>query len=52
LRGNRLNIDTAAGYDGPLTAALFDDRNRDPLMFLAAGGEVEVPQSVGAACHD
>ncbi len=52
LRSNRLNLDTAAGYDGPLTAALFDDGQRDPLMFLSAGGAIEGAQSVGAACHD
>jgi serine/threonine protein phosphatase 1 len=40
LRSNRLNIDTGAGYDGPLTAALFDHCQRDPLAFLAVGGEV------------
>jgi serine/threonine protein phosphatase 1 len=50
LRSNRLNVDTGAGYDGPLTAALFDHRQRDPLAFLAVGGEVS--RLTGAACHD
>jgi diadenosine tetraphosphatase ApaH/serine/threonine PP2A family protein phosphatase len=51
LRANRLNLDTGAGYDGPLTAAVFDDRTRDPLAFLSAGGDVppQVLRSVGAA---
>jgi serine/threonine protein phosphatase 1 len=40
LRANRLNIDTAAGYDGPLTAALFDDLTRNPLAFLHDGGDM------------
>lgn len=50
LRPNRLNIDTAAGYDGPLTAALFDDSTRDPLAFLDDGGEVpfEVARTAGS----
>jgi diadenosine tetraphosphatase ApaH/serine/threonine PP2A family protein phosphatase len=42
MRFNRLNLDTGAGYDGPLTAALFDDRQRDPLAFLGADGEAAV----------
>ncbi len=37
---NRLNIDTGAGYSGPLTAAIFDDRSRDPLVFLTTRGEI------------
>ena len=40
FRVNRLNIDTGAGYDGPLTAAIFDDRSRDPLVFLTTRGEI------------
>lgn len=36
LRRNRLNLDTGAGYGGPLTAAVFDDRNAGPLAFLTA----------------
>jgi serine/threonine protein phosphatase 1 len=34
LRRWRLNIDTAAVYGGRLTAAVFDNRQRDPLSFL------------------
>jgi len=41
-RGNRLNIDTGAGYDGPLTAVIFDDRTREPLAFLTDRGEIPV----------
>lgn len=50
MRFNRLNLDTGAGYEGPLTAALFDDRQRDPLAFLTADGEVaiNVPEEAGA----
>ncbi len=36
LRGNRLNLDTAAVYGGPLTAAVFDDARIEPLGFLQA----------------
>ena len=36
LRGNRLNVDTAAVFGGPLTAAVFDDTKTEPLGFLQA----------------
>mgnify|MGYP001237917736 CR=1 FL=1 len=36
LRGNRLNLDTAAVFGGPLTAAVFDDAQTEPLAFLQA----------------
>jgi serine/threonine protein phosphatase 1 len=36
LRGNRLNLDTAAVFGGPLTAAVFDDTRTEPLTFLQA----------------
>jgi serine/threonine protein phosphatase 1 len=36
LRGNRLNVDTAAVFGGPLTAAVFDDSKTEPLGFLQA----------------
>lgn len=36
-RGNRLNIDTGAVFGGPLTAAVFDDSQTEPLGFLQAG---------------
>jgi serine/threonine protein phosphatase 1 len=36
LRHNRLNIDTAAVFGGPLTAAVFADGERDPVAFLQA----------------
>jgi serine/threonine protein phosphatase 1 len=35
-RGNRLNVDTAAVYGGPLTAAIFRAGERDPIGFLQA----------------
>jgi calcineurin-like phosphoesterase family protein len=35
LRANRLNIDTGAVFGGPLTAAVFDDRQTAPVAFLA-----------------
>jgi Calcineurin-like phosphoesterase len=34
LRANRLNIDTAAVYGGPLTAAVFVAAQRDPIGFI------------------
>jgi serine/threonine protein phosphatase 1 len=36
LRGNRLDLDTRAGYGGPVTAAVFSDEATMPLTFLAA----------------
>ena len=37
LRDNRLNLDTAAVFGGPLTAAIFDDTHTLPIGFLQAG---------------
>jgi serine/threonine protein phosphatase 1 len=37
LRANRLNLDTAAVFGGPLTAAVFDDGQRRPFAFMQAG---------------
>jgi serine/threonine protein phosphatase 1 len=36
LRGNRLNLDTGAVFGGPLTAAVFDDAQTEPVGFLQA----------------
>jgi len=36
LRGNRLNLDTGAVYGGPLSAAVFDDEQTNPIAFLQA----------------
>ena len=36
LRRNRLNLDTAAVFGGPLTAAVFDDTQTPPLTYLQA----------------
>ena len=36
LRRNRLDLDTRAGYGGPVTAAVFSDDATLPLTFLAA----------------
>lgn len=36
LRGNRLDLDTGAGYGRALTAAVFSDQQTAPLSFLAA----------------
>jgi hypothetical protein len=36
LRGNRLNLDTAAVFGGALTAAVFDDAQTEPLTYLQA----------------
>jgi serine/threonine protein phosphatase 1 len=36
LRPNRLDLDTGAGYGGPVTAAVFTDDATAPLTFLAA----------------
>lgn len=37
LRANRLNLDTAAVFGGPLTAAVFDDAQSQPVAFVQAG---------------
>ena len=34
LRSNRLNIDTAAVFGGPLTAAVFEEHRTEPVAFL------------------
>jgi serine/threonine protein phosphatase 1 len=36
-RANRLNLDTAAVFGGPLTAAVFMEERTEPVMFLASG---------------
>ena len=36
LRANRVNVDTAAVLGGPLTAAVFDDSQAQPIGFLRA----------------
>jgi serine/threonine protein phosphatase 1 len=36
LHPNRLNLDTAAAFGGPLTAAVFNDQQTEPLSFLQA----------------
>jgi len=36
LRSNRLNRDTAAVFGGPLSAAVFDDSQTEPLAYLQA----------------
>jgi serine/threonine protein phosphatase 1 len=34
VRANRLNIDSGACFGGPLTAAMFSSRKREPMMFV------------------
>jgi serine/threonine protein phosphatase 1 len=36
LRSNRLNLDTGAVFGGPLTAAVFDEKQRTPVAVLQA----------------
>jgi serine/threonine protein phosphatase 1 len=36
LRSNRLNLDTGAVYGGPLTAAVFDATQQNPIAFFQA----------------
>ena len=49
LRRRRVNLDTAAVMGGPLTAAVFDDTQAQPLAFLTDGsGEGRLPaQTMG-----
>ena len=44
LRGNRLNLDTAAVYGGVLTAAVFDNDQAKPLAFLQASPAKPLPR--------
>lgn len=37
IRPHRVNVDTGAVYGGPLTAAIFEDREDAPVGFLQAG---------------
>jgi len=43
LRTNRLNIDTGAGFGGPLTAAVFSDEIVAPLFFIKDTREILSP---------
>ena len=38
IRANRANLDTGAGFGGPLTAGLFDETQDKPLEILQVGG--------------
>lgn len=40
LRVNRLNLDTGAGYEGPVTAAIFAASEDRPIAFLTNAGEL------------
>ncbi len=40
LRRNRLNLDTMAWHDGPLTAAVFDEFKPGPLAFITDDGRM------------
>jgi serine/threonine protein phosphatase 1 len=44
LRANRLNLDTAAVYGGMLTAAAFDDTQREPVAYLQASSLKPMPR--------
>lgn len=39
LRSNRINVDTGAGYEGPLTAAVFTATRTPPVAFLVDATE-------------
>jgi serine/threonine protein phosphatase 1 len=44
LRSNRVNVDTGAGYDGPLTAAVFLQKSARPFEFLVGDADaIPVP---------
>ena len=40
LERYRLNLDTGAVFDGPLTAAAFDDKHTSPLAFITDSGTI------------
>ena len=39
VRDNRCNVDTGAGVNGPLSAAIFNDRQTKPIHTISAGAE-------------
>jgi serine/threonine protein phosphatase 1 len=39
VRGNRCNVDTGAGINGYLSAAIFNDRQTKPIHTISAGAE-------------
>jgi len=39
VRDNRCNVDTGAGMNWPLSAAIFDDRQTKPIHTISAGAE-------------
>jgi serine/threonine protein phosphatase 1 len=43
LRPNRVNIDTGACFGGPLTAAVFSEKEAAPLSFIMDSGEIWSP---------
>jgi serine/threonine protein phosphatase 1 len=43
LRPNRVNIDTGACFGGPLTAAVFSDKERPALSFINDTGKIAIP---------
>jgi serine/threonine protein phosphatase 1 len=39
VRDNRCNVDTGAGMNWPLSAAIFDDRQTKPIHTISTGAE-------------
>lgn len=39
VRDNRCNVDTGAGMNGPLSAAIFNDRQTNPIHTISVGAE-------------
>jgi hypothetical protein len=39
VRDNRCNVDMGAGANGPLSAAIFNDRQTKPIHTISAGAE-------------
>ena len=39
VRDNRCNLDTGAGMNGPLSAAIFNDRQTKPIHTISTGAE-------------
>lgn len=46
VRSNRCNVDTGAGWDGPLAAAVFDGANSLPLYLLSTGHGILLIHSI------
>lgn len=45
LRKNFINIDTGCGLGGPLSAAVFDDKQNEPIALIISNNVIELPEA-------